>query len=132
MKKIRLFFLSFLLFASTGFAATLTLDNETPYPKQNARIAVQWASNAKEVQEGNQAIMRGAKMDDNSIQTISQQGTIKLTIPQNAEFFRVLIWSNNSEAPDLLTNWVDVSPNKTYTLKGDHLVPAVLMPGSGC
>ena len=132
MKKIGLFFSSLLLLATTGFAANITLDNQTPYPKQNARIAVQWASTAKEVQESNQAIIHGTGMDSASIQTINQQGAVKLNVPKNAEFFRVLVWSNNSPDPDLLTNWVDVTPNKTYMLQGDHLVPAVLMPGTGC
>lgn len=132
MKKIGLFFLSLLLLATTGFAATITLDNQTPYPKQNTRIAVQWASTAQEVQDNNQAIIHGKEMDTRLIQIIPQQGTTKLTVPNNAEYFRVLVWTNNNPDPDLLTNWVDITPNKTYTLKGDHLISAVLMPGMGC
>lgn len=48
------------------------------------------------------------------------------------EYFRVLVWSDGKSEPDLLTNGVDVVPNKTYTVRDDLLVPAVLMAGTGC
>jgi hypothetical protein len=34
--------------------------------------------------------------------------------------------------PDYTTNWIDITPDKTYTLGNDYLIPVVLMAGSGC
>ncbi len=124
-----------LLFAmTTGFAENLTLVNRTSYPARNqpSKIAVQWADSAKEVQENNQASLSSAALNPNTLQQLTKSGKIKLNIPGNAEYFRVLVWSKGDGEPDLLTNWVDAVPNKTYKLKTDHLVPAVLMPGAGC
>lgn len=134
MKKIALFFLSLITIATTGFAENLTLENETSYPlkNQNSKIAVQWAKSAKEVQEENHALMYGSKLNADALQLLTQKGKINLSIPKKAEYFRVLVWSKGEGDPDLHTNWVDVVPNKTYTLKADQLVPTVLMLGSGC
>ncbi len=131
MKKIMLFFL---LLTTTGFAENLVLENQTPYPVQNqdSTIAIQWATSAKEVDEFNKAIMHGVKLNPATFQVLTQPGKVNLSIPTNAEYFRVLIWSKNQENPDFHTNWVDIAPNKTYTLTADHLVPSVLMSGSGC
>ncbi|MBX9924146.1 MAG: hypothetical protein K2Y01_08565 [Rhabdochlamydiaceae bacterium] len=133
MKKISLFFFSILL-ATTGFAESFVLDNQTSYPDTNlkSKIAVQWANSAKEVDENNKAMIHGEPLTPNSIQNISKSGKTTLTIPDKAEYFRILAWSKNTEEPDLLTNWIDIVPNKTYTLETDHLVPAVLMSGTGC
>jgi uncharacterized protein YdeI (BOF family) len=134
MKKVILLVLSLLVLATPSFAETLILKNQTLYPAKNqkTKIAVQWASSAKEVDEGNQAMIHGAKMNPDTMQFLTQTGKIKLTIPEKAEYFRVLAWSNGKEDPDLLTNWIDAVPNKTYTLKKDHLTPSVLILGSGC
>lgn len=134
MKKIILFCLSLLIIGSTGFAENLVLKNQTSYPAKNqkSKIAIQWANSAKEVQEGNDALIHGTQLNADTLQVITQRGKIKLAIPKNAECFRVLVWSINQEDPDLATNWVDVVPNKTYTLKTDHLVPTVLILGTGC
>ncbi|MES2198884.1 MAG: hypothetical protein V4489_01780 [Chlamydiota bacterium] len=133
MKKTMLFFLS-LLVTVTGFTEDVVLANQTSYPSkdQKSKIAIQWATSAKEVDEANKALMYGSKLNQNSLQTLTQPGKINLTIPTNAEHFRVLVWSKDEENPDLVTNWVDIVPNKTYTLTEDLLVPTVLMLGTGC
>lgn len=132
-KKIVLFILSLLVIAP-GFAENLVLDNQTSYPLKNqkSKMVIQWATSAKEVDENNKALTHGLKMNPDSMQVLTQQGKISLTIPKKAEHFRVLAWSKGEGEPDLITNWVDVVPNKTYTLKSDHLVPAVLLSGTGC
>ena len=134
MKKIALCFLCLCFIAATGFAENLTLDNQSTYPMkhQNSKMAVQWASSAKEIEEGNQALMHGSKLNPSTLQAITKPGKIKLSIPKNAEYFRVLTWSKGDGDPDFNTNWVNIVPNKTYTLEEDHLVPSVLMSGSGC
>jgi hypothetical protein len=134
MKRITLFFFSLLIVATTGFAENLTLWNQTSYPNKSVKsqIAVQWASSAKEVAENNNASIQGLEMNPDSMQTLPQGGKINLSIPDNAEYFRVIVWSKGGKDPDYLTNWVDVVPNKTYELKADHLTPSVLMTGMGC
>lgn len=133
MKKITVFFLSIFL-VSTGFAETMTLGNETTYPLkgQKSKIAIQWATSAKELQESNKALIYGLKTDQKLVQPLTQAGNINLNIPKNAQHFRILVWSKGDGEPDLLTNWVQVVPNKTYTLQKDQLIPAVLMSGTGC
>ena len=134
MKKIILFFLSLLTVSTTGFSENLVLENQTSYPLKNekSKVAIQWANSAKEVEEGNQALIYGESLNSNSIQALTQKGKIDLKVPEKAEYFRILVWSNGEGDPDLLTNWVDIVPNKTYTVKTDHLVPSVLMSGTGC
>lgn len=134
MKKIALFFLSLFVVAATGFAENLVLENQTSYPAKNqkSKMAVQWATSAKEVDEGNNAVIQGSKLNPSTLQVLTKPGKVNLSIPKQAEYFRVLVWSKGEGEPDLLTNWVDVVPNKTYTLKTDHLVPSVLMLGTGC
>jgi hypothetical protein len=130
MKKI----LFFLLLATTGFAENLILENQTSYPAQDQKstIAIQWANSAKEVDEYNKALMYGQKLNPATFQVITQSGKVSLHIPENAAYFRVLVWSKGEDSPDFHTNWVDIVPNKTYKLKADQLVPSVLMSGSGC
>lgn len=129
MRKATLFFLS--LFA-TAFADNLTLENKTSYPDSKSKIAIQWAASAKEVDEDNKALLHGAKVDSRTVSIVAKQGKVNVTIPAQAEYFRVVAWSKGEGTPDLHTNWVDVVPNKTYTLEADDLVPLVLMSGSGC
>lgn len=133
MKKIALF-LSMLVVVTAGFAEDFILENQTSYPskKNESKIAIQWATTAKEVDENNKALIHGLKWDASTLQIVEKKGKIKFTIPEKAEHFRVLVWSKNEQEPDLVTNWVDIVPNKTYTLKTDHLVPVLLMSGSGC
>lgn len=133
MKKIALYVFSFLAMA-TGFGDTFVFDNQTGYPAQNpsSKIAIQWASSLKEVEESNRAVISENSLNPTTFQMITAAGQVTITIPQSTEYFRVLVWSKEGNSPDLLTNWVDVVPNKTYTLTPDRLTPAVLMSGMGC
>ena len=63
---------------------------------------------------------------------ITKTGKISIALPKNAEYFRVLVWAQGEADPDFLTNWVDIVPNKTYTLEAGHLTPRLLMLGTGC
>lgn len=132
MKKILVFLLS--LVAITGFAENIVLENRTSYPNkdQDSKIAIQWATSAKEVDEGNQASIHGLELNRNSIQVLKKSGKIDLKTPKKAEYFRIVAWSKKTSDPDFLTNWVEIEPNKTYVLEEDHLVPAVLILGTGC
>lgn len=133
MKKIVLFFF-LILVATTGFAESFILNNQISNPVKNnkAKIIIQWATSTKDVEENNRKIMQGKKLNPDSLQVLTQTGKINLNIPKNVEYFRVLVWSKAKKEPDFLTNWVDIIPNKTYTLNTDHLVPFVLMSGMGC
>ncbi len=133
MKKIMACLLQ-LLVISVGFAESIVINNQTTFPAENqkSKLAIQWASTAKEIQEANRAIIYGLKLPPDSLQVISKSGEMTLSIPKNAEHFRVLVWSKDEEMPDLLTSWVDVVPNKLYKLQKDQLVQAVLMSGAGC
>jgi len=127
----------FLLWCATsiGCAATLVLDNQTSYPTTTPRskIAIQWASSAKEVAEDNEALAYGSsRMNPQTLYLLKGSGTETITIPKRAAYFRVVVWSQEEQAPDFVTNWVDAVPGKTYTLQSEHLVPTVLMAGSGC
>lgn len=126
--------LYFLFLATTGFADSFVLENQTSYPnqKQKSKIAIQWASSVKEVNDANTALMNGLKLNAKTLQMLKQIGTLNLNIPKKAEYFRVVAWSTGDGEPDFVTNWVDVVPDKTYTLETDHLVPSVLMQGTGC
>ncbi len=134
MKKILPFFLSLIMISGSGFAENLKLDNQTSYPENEpkSKIAIQWASSAKEVKEGNEALLYGTGLKSDKMQVLNTQGIVDITIPDKAEYFRVLVWSKGQSEPNLVTNWVDIVPNKTYTLDNDHLIPAVLMSGTGC
>lgn len=130
MKKILLL----VLFGVSVFAENLILDNQTSYPlpKSQSKMAIQWASSAREVQEKNEALIQGMKLNPAELQALTQQGKSKITFPKNVEYFRVLVWPKGKGSPELLTNWVEIVPNTTYLLKEEHLVPAVLMTGMGC
>lgn len=128
-----LVFLSALLTTCLGFAQNVTLDNQTPYPAASkSKVAIQWASSAKDVQENNEASIRRAVLKQETLLPLTQSGKTTLTVPNKAAYFRVIVWSKGGADPDFLTNWVDLVPNKTYTLKTEHLVPSVLILGSGC
>ena len=99
---------------------------------QKSKIAVQWAASAREVEEYNQALMYGPPLDQKTMQVLTQSRKNNLKVPEKAQHFRVLLWSKGEGDPDFLTNWVEVVPNKTYILDQDHLVPVVLMSGTGC
>lgn len=127
----RLFFLSLLTLTTTAFAATITLENQTPHPNTQSKIEIQWASSAKEVDENNKATITRETFNPHTLQTVPHSGKVYLTLPDKAEYFRVLVWSN-TDTLEFVTNWVTIVPNKTYSLKAEHLVPAVLMAGFGC
>ena len=129
-----IFLIVVFFFETNGFASDITLDNATSYPQknQNSKIAVQWANSAKELEEANQALASGTKLNPNTFQFLNQSGKIKLSVPKKAEYFRVLAWSKENSEPDFNTNWVEIIPSKTYRLEDDQLVPSVLMSGMGC
>jgi hypothetical protein len=129
MKKIALFFL---LTTATLFAESITLNNQTDYPTKQSKMAVQWANSAREVDEDNKALMNGEQLNPVTLQTVSQKGKIQLTLPKKAQQFRVLVWSQGTGEPDYTTNWIHITPDTTYTLGNDYLIPVVLMAGSGC
>ncbi len=125
-----------MLFLMTAaiYADTFILDNQTPHPDTStpSKIVIQWASSAKEIEEGNNALLYTLPLDSKTLQPITEQGKITLTIPPKSEYFRILIYSNGEDHPQLHTNWVEITPSKTYILKTDHLVPTLLMAGTGC
>ena len=136
MKIIKYLFLLLSFFAVTieVFSEDLVLENQTSYPAKDkkAKIAIQWASSAKEVDEANYALTYGLQLKPESIQVLAQSGKVHVAIPDKAQYFRMLVWSTGTGDPDFLTNWVDIVPNKTFTLNKEHLVPAPLMLGTGC
>lgn len=135
-KMMKKFILSsfFFLVATAGFAETLIIDNQTLHPldDQKSKIAIQWAGSAKETVDANHAMIYGFKLNQDKLQILDQTGRMTVKIPEKTAHFRILVWTKGEENPDRVTNWVDVLPNKTYTLKSDHLVPAILMSGTGC
>jgi len=134
MKKMMLVLCALLVVARAGFAESFVFENQTIYPNkaQKSKIAIQWASSAQDVDEGNKAVTYGLKLNSTTVQLLAQAGKVNINIPDNAEHFRILVWSKGQKDPDFLTNWVDIVPNKTYTLTTDFLVPVVLMAGTGC
>lgn len=134
MKKRLMLFFSLLAVTVTGFSADFIFENQTMYPSKysKAKIAIQWAASAKEVDEENKALMHKSKVNLDTLQTLPLSGKLKITIPEKVEYFRVIVWSKGEGDPDFSTNWIDVVPNKTYRLETDHLVPVVLMVGMGC
>ena len=131
-----LLLLSFLsiLVVSTGFANSLVLNNQVfnPASHHQAKMAVQWAISAKEIEESNISLKQGIKLKLNALHFLRAAGKNKLDIPKKAEYFRVLMWSKNTIQPDFLTNWVELQSDKTYHLTKKHLIPIVLMTGTGC
>lgn len=132
MKKI-LVYLALSLMTSVALA-DIILDNKTKYPEKTkqSKIAIQWSESSEAIQKANRHIINGSILDVNSLKVLRLKGPIKLSPPTKAQYFRVVVWSNGKKSPDLLTNWVDVVPNKTYVITQDLLVPAVLLSGTGC
>lgn len=132
MKKMALFIFFFL--STAGFAEHFVLENQTPHPMQGqtSKIAIQWASTAKEVDENNKASMHGIQLNPKTLQTLTQSGKVQVHIPNKAEYFRIVVWSKGEGQPDYVTNWVDIVPNKIYKLEEGHLFPSVLLFGMGC
>ncbi|MBS0625654.1 MAG: hypothetical protein JSS32_06355 [Verrucomicrobia bacterium] len=126
MKKIFLF----LLFAISGYAENLVIENQTDHPAKGSKMAIQWADSAREVDQENMTFLSGGELQN--VQKIKQAGKVDVKIPGKAAYFRVLVWSKGTSKPDLHTNWVEVVPKKVYLLKKDHLVPSELMSGTGC
>lgn len=133
MKKTILFLLSFSI-VSTSFAEHVVLNYVTlnTHSRQKIKVGIQWAATAKEIDENDNIIRQGLELNLKNLKILTKLGKINLDIPEKAQYFRVLVWSNKTSSPDLLTNWVELIPNKTYTLDDDHLVPAVLLSGAGC
>ncbi|KTD00787.1 hypothetical protein OQJ19_15040 [Fluoribacter gormanii] len=133
MNKISVYLYLYLM-ASAALATPIVLDNKTNYPAKNneGKIAIQWAASAEAIQERNRSIINGSKLDSRSLKTLSQKGQIELNLPNQAQYFRVVVWSTDQKEPDLLTNWVNIVPNKTYILNQDQLASAVLVSGAGC
>jgi hypothetical protein len=127
-------FFALLAITATGFAESFVLENQTNYPDQDkkSKISLQWASSAKEVDENNKLMLHEGKVHPDTLQPLAQSGKIEVTIPEKAQYFRVVAWEPGKSDPDFVTNWIDIVPDKTYTLETDHLVPVVLMAGSGC
>lgn len=133
MKKIALFCFSILV-ATTGFADSFVLNNQAERFTDNkkSKIAILWASSGKNVEESNKIILQGKKLNPKSLQVVTHLGKNHFDIPKNTEYFRVLVWSKGEIEPSLLTNWVEIVPNKTYTLNEDYLIPRTLTSGMGC
>ncbi|KTD53564.1 hypothetical protein Lsan_3974 [Legionella santicrucis] len=133
MKKIFVY-LGLYFMASGVFGGNIVLENKTDYPEKDklGKIAVQWAVSAKAIQKANKDILNHATLNSNSLMMISQKGKIQLTTPNDARYFRLVVWSNDNPEPDFLTNWVDIVPNKTYVVNQNQLVHRVLMAGAGC
>lgn len=133
MKKI-LVWLYLCFMASTALADSIVLDNETNYPEKGkpGKIAVQWAATVEITQKANKTIIHGSTLDLSALMMLPQKGQIRLTPPNHSKYFRILVWSTDKHGPDFLTNWVNIVPNTTYTVKQDQLIPVVLMSGSGC
>jgi hypothetical protein len=114
-----------LFFATTLFADQMIFENKSSYSK----LALEWASSARVAQESNEALMQGDK--PTKLYSIKKPYS-KITIPPNASYFRVLAWETSSNTPELLTNWVEIIPGKTYELKDEHLTSSLLLNGMGC
>lgn len=121
------FFTFCLFFTTTLFADHFTLENETPFRK----IAIQWASSARMVQESNDAIMQRDPIATADLY-YPRQSKATVSVPKNATYFRVLIWDSEQNLPEFLTNWVELVSGKTYLLKKEHLTPVLLINGMGC
>jgi len=122
-----------LLFAITSVVAdTIVMDNQTGYPSKNAgsSIGIEWASSLQELNaKGNDTKNQVSKKPDFQLEN---PGKIEVTLPPNAKYFRVNVWSDNSATPTLVSSWVLIVPKKEYTLEEADLYPASLESGTGC
>ena len=123
-----------LLATSLCLAQNIVLDNRTAYPSPDPKseMAIQWAGTAKEVEDDNIALMHGMKQNPDSLQPVQTRGKVPISSTLKAAYFRVLVWTKDSESPDLHTSWIQIAPDTTYILNTDDLVPSVLISGSGC
>ncbi len=132
----KLMLLPFLLIITNSlFAGNIVLVNETDYPTKDktSKVAVQWANNGNEIETENIALSYGDELTPQSIQPIAKKGKVNLVFPENAQYFRVIVWSNEeTKNPDLVTDWLMITPNQSYTLMPEHLIPSALMAGTGC
>jgi len=127
MEKPLKYLILCLFFGSTLFADQMIFENKSSY----SRIALEWATSAKVAQESNEALLQGEEIHPSKLYSIKKSYS-KITIPANVSYFRVVVWNNLSNTPELLTNWVEIVPNKTYQLKNEHLTSALLLNGMGC
>ncbi len=133
--NVYLIFFSFILVIGKISAESIALDNQTSHPlsSEESKIAIQWAKSAKEIDEENHALQYGLELNFKNIDFIKQKGEFNLNVPEKAEYFRIIAWSKKEEKePDHVTNWIEITPQKKYTLKQDDLIPVVLMSGMGC
>jgi hypothetical protein len=125
MEKPMKFFFFYLFLTTTLFSDQLILDNETSFQK----VAVEWAPSARVVQESNESLMQGNNPSNIYYLTSTKS---KITIPTNMIYFRVLVWQTKGKLPDLLTNWIEIVPEKAYLVQDEDLTPILLMNGMGC
>lgn len=132
MTKILMFV--FALLTTCAFSDQFVFNNQTSYPSKSpkTKIAFQWATSAQQADERNKELLYGKKFDSDSMQPVTKIGKITVTVPKDVLYFRVVAWTSQNPNPDLVTNWIDITPGKVYTLSTDQLVPTVLMAGSGC
>ena len=133
MQKMMMFFLCISI-GTAGFTEHITINNQykNPVNHQQANVVIQWAISAKDVEKNNKRIKQGGTLNPDALQSITHQGMINIDIPKKATYFRLMVWPRGVKNPDSLTNWVDIVPNKIYTLTKEYLVPLVLMSGTGC
>jgi len=132
MKKSLLFIL-FVWNVVPSWASSFIIDNQTQHSQ--TKMTIQWAHSVKEIEDqkrSGQGIQSFKTLPFESQSLNSERGKATIIIPTKAEYFRILVWATHKNTPDFLTNWVDVVPNKTYTLETGHLVPVALMVGMGC
>lgn len=125
-------FLISVMVAQLGAAQNIVLNNKTQYPNGKAKIAIQWAANTEAMQVENKAIIYGRPLDKHALLMLRQTGNIRIQLPKEAEYFRILVWSTDPVKPNLLTHWVSVVENKLYHLNQNQLVSAALVSGMGC
>lgn len=133
MRKTILF-LILLGIASIGFTEQVVLENQlSDFARdQNIKMAIQWANSAKDLEAKNILAKQKSTWKLDLSLVPNQKKTISLTIPQKAEYFRVVVWLKDAKNPSFITSWVDIIPNKIYTLDKEHLTPIALMLGTGC
>lgn len=123
------------LITCTAFSTTFVIDNQTlnPIHRFKSNIAIQWANSAKDIERSDRNTKKMLQKDrSENLMFITQTGKIKVKLPEEAEYFRVLVWSGRIKTPSYITNWVNIVPNKIYTLNTEHLIPIVLTVGMGC
>lgn len=133
MKKILVYF-SLYFMVSVVLANNIVLKNDTNYPEKGkpGTIGVQWATSTEDTQKANKGITNDSIIDLSLMKVLSQKGHTQLSPPEHSQYFRVVVWSTGKDKPDFVTNWVNIIANKTYIVKQDQLIPAVLMSGAGC